>query len=349
MSNSPRSALLELTSARVKEWLREPEALFWSLGFPILLAVGLGIAFRNRPPEAAHIAVSSATPRAADVTRALRADSGLVVEQLPQDSALLALYTGRLALVVQPGADGGVTYIFDDTRPDSRTARFLANDALQRGAGRRDPVPTNQRIVRERGARYIDFVVPGLLGMNIMGGAVWGVGFTIVDQRRKNLLKRLIATPMSRTAYLASYLLSRIGLLIVETVLLLGITVALFGVPMRGSLLVTCAIIVLAAFSFGGLGLLIASRARTIEGVSGLMNASMLPMWVLSGVFFSSENFPKVVQPFIQALPLTAANNALRANMLRGTGFGALTGEMGILAAWMIVCFALALRLFRWR
>ena len=343
------SSLVELTTVRIKEWIREPEALFWSLGFPILLAVGLGIAFRNRPPEAAHIAVATTSARAPQIAAALSRDKNLVVEQLPADSARLALNTGRLALVVEPAGDTGVTYVFDDTRPDSRTAHFLANDALQRAAGRRDPVPDTTRIVRERGARYIDFVVPGLLGMNIMGGAVWGVGFTIVDQRRKNLLKRLLATPMARSEYLGAYLISRIGLLIVESVLLLGITVALFGVPMRGSLLVTCGVIILSAFSFGGLGLLIASRARTIEGVSGLMNASMLPMWVLSGVFFSSANFPTVVQPVIQALPLTAANNALRANMLQGAGMGVIAPEMAILAAWMVVCFALAMRLFRWR
>ena len=170
-----------------------------------------------------------------------------------------------------------------------------------------------------------------------------------VDQRRRNLLKRLVATPMSRGEYLASYLISRLVLLAIEGVVLLGASLLLFGVPLRGGLFPVAVIVVVAAMAFGGLGLLIAARPSTIEGVSGLMNLTMLPMWVLSGVFFSSENFPRVVQPFIKALPLTATNDALRASMLRGVPLHALWPEFAILLAWMVICFTVALRIFRWR
>ena len=203
--------------------------------------------------------------------------------------------------------------------------------------------------MREAGSRYIDFVVPGLLGMTIMGGGIWGLGFSIVDQRRKNLLKRLVATPMSRAEYLMSYLVSRLVLLTIEAGVLLLFATLFFGVPMRGSVLSVAAITIVSAFAFGGLGLLIASRSKTIEGVSGLMNLTMLPMWVLSGVFFSSENFPRTVQPIIKALPLTATNDALRASMLRGVALPGLWPQLAILVAWMIVCFVVALRIFRWR
>src|SRR6185312_12874687 len=208
-------------------------------------------------------------------------------------------------------------------------------DAVQRGAGRADVLGASDQHIRERGSRYIDFVVPGLLGMTIMGGGIWGLGYSIVDQRRKNLLKRLVATPMSRAEYLASYVISRLVMLTIEAGVLLGFAVLFFGVPMRGSLFSMAGIIVLSALAFGGLGLLIASRSKTIEGVSGL--------------FFSSENFPHAVQPFIKALPLTAANDALRANMLRGIELPNLLPELGILAAWTVLCFAIALRVFRWR
>ena len=254
-----------------------------------------------------------------------------------------------VALVVAPSGDGGVEYQYDDTRPDARTARLMVNDAVQRGAGRGDLLPTAEQHVRERGSRYIDFVVPGLLGMTIMGGGIWGLGYSIVDQRRKNLLKRLVATPMSRAEYLASYVISRLIMLTVEVVVLLGASVALFDVPLRGSFAAIAAIIVVSALAFGGLGLLIASRSKTIEGVSGLMNLSMLPMWVLSGVFFSSENFPQTVQPLIKALPLTAANDALRASMLRGVALAGLWPQLAVLATWMVLCFAVALKIFRWR
>lgn len=342
-------SLWQLTSVRFKEFLREPEALFWSLGFPILLAVGLGIAFRNKPADVVHVAVVQDESFAARVTTALRGSRGLVAEPLSPDSAAYALATGRVALVVVPRGPTAVEYRFDDTRPDARAARLLVDDALQRGEGRKDVVEGRDRYVREAGSRYIDFVVPGLLGMNIMGGGIWGLGYSIVDQRRKNLLKRLVATPMSRAQYLASYLLSRIVLLAIEVGVLLGFAIVFFGVPMRGSWLTAGLIILLSALTFGGLGLLIASRSKTIEGVSGLMNLSMLPMWVLSGVFFSSDNFPRSIQPLIKALPLTATNDALRANMLRGAGPAAMTPELTVLALWMIGCFALALRIFRWR
>jgi len=341
--------LVQLVLVRFREYVREPEALFWSFGFPILLAIGLGIAFRSKPPDVAHVAVVTGDARSDAFTEALKHDHGLAVEALPRDSARTALRTGRVAVVITPGANGGVEYEYDDTRPDARTAKLLANDALQRGQGRQDVLGASDRFVREAGSRYIDFVVPGLLGMTIMGGGIWGLGFSIVDQRRKRLLKRLVATPMSRAEYLASYVISRFVLLFVEAGVLLGASALLFGVPMRGSLIAIALIVVVSALSFGGIGLLIASRSKTIEGVSGLMNLTMLPMWVLSGVFFSSENFPARIQPLIKALPLTATNDALRAAMLRGVDLRGLWPQLAVLTAWMVVSFAIALKIFRWR
>jgi ABC-type multidrug transport system permease subunit len=342
-------SLIELSSVRFKEFIREPEALFWTFAFPILLAIGLGIAFRNRPAEVVHIAVIGPSPAADKVVAAARADSGLAVEQLSADSARIALRTGRVALIVVPQSDGTVQYQFDETRPDARNARLLVDNAIQRGYGRGDVVGVSETHVRERGSRYIDFVIPGLLGMNIMGSSIWGLGFTIVDARRKKLLKRLVATPMSRAEYLIAYLISRIALLVGEVVILLGFAAVFFSVPVRGSIFQMALIILVSTFAFGGLGLLIASRARTIEGASGLMNVTMMPMWVLSGVFFSSENFPKAVQPLIQALPLTATNNALRASMLRGEGWSVVGPEILLLAGWAVLTLWLALKWFRWR
>jgi ABC-2 type transport system permease protein len=346
---SEDNSLWQLVTVRFKEYSRQPEALFWSFGFPILLAIGLGIAFRSRPADVVRIAVANVGPRSAPLADAIRRDSGLKVDLMAPDSAAAALGTGRVAVVAAPDGADGVKYQFDDTRPDARIARLMVNDAVQRGAGRCDVLPVSDTRVREKGSRYIDFVIPGLIGMTIMGGGLWGLGFSIVDQRRKKLLKRLISTPMSRAEYLLSYLISRLVLLTIEVGALLAFSIGFFGVPMRGSLVSAAAIIVLSALAFSGLGLLLAARSETIEGVSGLMNLAMLPMWVLSGVFFSSENFPSVVQPFIKALPLTAANDALRANMLRGVGLGRMIPELSVLAAWTVICFAVSLKIFRWR
>ena len=342
-------ALVQLTLVRYREFLREPEAVFWVFVFPILLATGLGIAFRDRPQETVQVGVLAGTPRTAEVAAALAREPALRAVVVDDSAARRRLGTGDLALLVAPDDGGGVTYRFDETRPESRTARLLADGALQRAAGRTDPVPARDSTVHERGARYIDFVIPGLLGMNLMGSGIWGIGFAIVDARKKKLLKRLIATPMSRAEYLLSFILSRLTMLILEVATLVGFGVFVFGVPMRGSVVQLLAICLLAAFAFSAIGLLVASRVRTIEGASGLMNLVMLPMWVFSGVFFAWTRYPAPVQPFIRALPLTAANDALRATMLQGAGWGAVAPQMAILLAWMALCFFGALALFRWK
>ena len=336
--------LVQLTLVRFREFLREPEALFWVFVFPILLAAGLGIAFRNRPADV--LPVAAVTPGLAG---ALQRDKLLGVRQLSAPAAEEALRTGKVSLLAEPGPGGTVSYRYDDTNPEGRAARMLADAAIQRAAGRIDPVASSDRLVREPGSRYIDFLIPGLLGMNLMGSAIWGMGFAIVDARRKKLIKRLIATPMPRQYYLLSFLLSRLALLGIEVAAVAGFGHFVFGVPVRGSVAGLAALCVLGSLSFSALGLLIASRAKTIEAASGLMNAVMMPMWIVSGVFFSSERFPAALQPVIQALPLTAAIGALRANMLQGAGLAQLAPQMGVLGAWLIVCFALALKLFRWR
>ena len=339
--------LVQLTRVRYREFFREPEAVFWVFVFPVLLAAGLGIAFRNRAPD--RTAIGVVAPGDTSLIAALRQAEELDVSPLTYAAARQALRTGDVALVISQGSAGAVEYRYDDTRPESRTARLLVDDALQRARGRRDPVPVRDRLVSERGARYIDFLVPGLLGMNLMGSGIWGLGFAIVDARKKRLLKRLIATPMSRFQYLASFALSRLTLLFIEVGLLLGFAILAFGVPVRGSLPLLVLICLLSSLSFASLGLLIASRAQTMEGASGLMNLAMLPMWIFSGVFFSASRFPEAIQPFIQALPLTAVIDALRANILRGAGWQMVAPELGIILLWMAGSFLLALKLFRWR
>jgi ABC-type multidrug transport system permease subunit len=341
MNNHP---LAQLTLVRFREFLREPEALFWVFGFPIILAAGLGIAFRNRPAEVLEI--GAVTPQ---LTASLRAEKLLDVRELPVSDAGTALRTGKVVLVAEPGANGTVVYRYDDTNPEGRSARMLADRALQRAAGRQDPIATNDALMREPGSRYIDFLVPGLLGMNLMGSAVWGMAFGIVDARRKKLIKRLMATPMPREYYLLSFALSRLVLLVAEVGAVLGFAVLVFHVPMHGSLIALGLFCVLSSMSFCALGLLIASRVQTIEAASGMTNAVMMPMWICSGVFFSAQRFPNVMQPLIKALPLTAVIDALRANMLQGATLAQIAPQAGVLSAWLVVCFFVALKLFRWR
>lgn len=340
----PDHPLAQLTLVRFREFLREPEALFWVFVFPILLAAGLGVAFRNRPPEVLQIATV-----APSIAGSLRREKLLDVQQLSPLAAADALRTGKVVLLAEPGPNGSVVYRYDDTNPEGRAARMLADRAIQRAAGRADPISTSDQYMREPGSRYIDFLIPGLLGMNLMGSAIWGLGFAIVDARRKKLMKRLMATPMPRAYYLLSFLLSRLLLLVIEVGIVVGFGALVFQVPVRGSLFVLVILCVLGSLSFSALGLLIASRVQTIEAASGLMNFVMMPMWIVSGVFFSAQRFPDFLLPAIKALPLTAVIDALRANMLQGAGFAQIAPELGVMTAWLVVCFALALKLFRWR
>ena len=341
-----RGPLYELTRARIWELIREPEAVFWVFVFPIVLAGILGVAFRSRPPEALPVAVVAGS-HAATRMAALSAGSDVAPRLLSEDEARLALTRGQVVLVVSNGETP--SYAYDPTQPESRAAHLAVDAALQRAAGRTDAFTAGRAEVTEAGSRYVDFLVPGLLGMNLMGTGMWGIGFSLVVARNGNLLKRLVAAPVRRSHVLAAQLTSRLIFLVPEAGALLLFAYFALGVPMRGSLLLLGGVSLLGALAFSGLGLLTAARPRTIEGVSGIMNLVMVPMWIFSGIFFSTERFPVAMQPFVQALPLTALNNALRRVMLEGSGLVPLLPELALLAAWGIVSFVVALKIFRWQ
>ena len=347
--------LIELTLARVRESVRQPEAIFWSFVFPALLAIALGIAFRNAGPEKNRVAVISSVANATETAAALSRSADLEAVVMTPDEAALALRTGKVALIVQsgiPAAGASISafdYRFDPTRPESRLARLAVDDALQRAAGRSDVAAVRETPVTETGARYIDFLIPGLLGLNLLSSGMWSVGFSIVHTRSQRLLKRLAATPMRRWQYLMSFILSRLIFLALEIIAILGFAWLLFGVTMHGSLLSFILIAIIGSMVFCGMGLLIAARTKTIEGASGWMNVVMMPMWLLSGSFFSAARFPDFAQPFIRLLPLTALNDALRAVMNEGASLAANTGRIAVMLAWGLVSFIIALRIFRWQ
>jgi ABC-type multidrug transport system permease subunit len=360
-SSKARHPLVELTLARVREFLREPEVVFWVFVFPILLVFALGIAFRNTGPEKIRVAVETAETNTATSTglaEALRRSSDTEVLQLSPAEATQALRSGKVALVVKPSGAAAApglslpasfSYRYDPTRPESRQARLVVDDALQRAAGRTDLVHGNDETFSEPGARYIDFLIPGLLGMNLMGSGLWGVGFAVVNARTKKLLKRFAATPMRRSHYLLSFVLSRLFFLVLEVAVVIAFARIAFGFRVRGSFLEMAFLLFLGALTFAGVGLLVAARPRTIEGVSGLMNVVMMPMWLLSGTFFSSARFPAFVQPFIKALPLTALNDSLRTVMNDGASISNSWIAVIVLLIWCGLSFILALKFFRWQ
>jgi ABC-2 type transport system permease protein len=345
--------LPQIVLARLRAFYREPGAVFWVYGFPLLMVVALGIAFRASPVEKVTVDVQAA-PGAQAVRDALlqRSDEkGLTfgVQINDEETSRRRLRTGKTDLVVLVASDGSYQYRLDRSRAESRLARTAVHEALQTAAGRKDAVATRpDQEMLEPGSRYIDFLVPGLLGMSLMGGGLWGVGFAIVDMRIRKLLKRFVATPMRRSDFLLGIMISRLVFMIPEVLVLMVFARLFFGVVINGSVTAMFALILVGAFTFAGLGLLVASRAKTLETASGLMNVTMLPMWLLSGIFFSPDRFPQIVQPAIRLLPLTPLIEGLRAVMLEGASLGSQAVNIAILIAWGAVTFVLGIKWFRW-
>lgn len=338
--------LWQLTLMRWRIFGREPAAIFWTYAFPLLLALVLGIAFRNRPPEPVDVAVQS-DPGAETCLDALARNPSVHVRWLNAKEAHAALIAGKVSVVVIAG--NSRTYEYDPTRPESRIARAVVDDLLQRAEGRVDPTAVKDQLVTEPGSRYIDFLVPGLLGFSLMSSGLWGVGFVIVDMRVRKLIKRMTATPMSRAHFLLSFVLVRALFLLGELPLLLAFAYWVFNVPVRGSLPLIAGLSILGSLVFAGMGLLVGCRAQNTQTVAGLVNLVSLPMAICSGVFFSAARFPDAVQPIIKALPLTAVIESVRSVMLDGAGITRVAVQILILSIWGTVSFVLALRLFRWK
>lgn len=338
--------LTELTLARIKEFARDPGAIFWTFGFPVVLAVALGLAFRSSPTPELRVALACAFDCKA-LTAELERSRDLTVTRVSHEGGLAALRRAKIDLLIEASDARSLTYRFDPTRPEGKSARMAVELAV-------DPNPAPLHYARDiedvqPGTRYIDFLLPGLLGVNLLGSSVWGITFSLVEARRKKLLKQLSATPMRKRDYLASIMLSRLLFLGFEVGAILGFGALVFQVPVRGSLASVFTLCLLGSLAFTGLALWVASRARSIEAASGWSNVVILPMWLLSGVFFSYERFPEWLWPYLRALPLTALNAGLRAVINEGQTLYALGHEALVLAVWTVVTFAIALRTFKWQ
>jgi ABC-2 type transport system permease protein len=350
MNNAARGGahhpLVELTLARLREFVREPEALFWSFFFPIVMSVAMAIAFPSRGSQPARIGVPPGAPSEM-LRKTLSSSPGVIVRDVPAEEELRQLREGDVHVIVRPGDPP--TYRFDPDREESRIARLVVDDVLKRAAGRSDPWEAHEDAVAIPGSRYVDWLIPGIVALGIMNNSMWSIGFMTVQMRLRKLLKRLAASPMRKWEFLLAQVLARLLFLAPEVAVPLIFGAIAFAMPVRGPIIAIAIVALLGALAFGSIGLLVGSRVRTLEAISGLMNLIMVPMWVLSGVFFSSSNFPEVVQPFIRVLPLTALVDALRGVVLEGASLGGIRLELMALVVWAIVPFSIGLRIFKWR
>jgi ABC-type multidrug transport system permease subunit len=346
-SASRPNPIVQLTLMRLREIGREPGVLFWTFGFPVALSLALGIAFRVRGPD--PVVVGALPGVSAEVHRSLE-ETKVEVKDLDAAAAARELRAGRVSLLLLPPAGQGRTlgYRFDPARAEARTARATVNSVLQRAAGQLEPQPVRDEEVHEPGSRYIDFLIPGLIAMNLMSGSLWGVAWVIVYMRTRKLLKRLLAAPMKRRHLMYSLGLARLLLIPLELLVILVFSRIFFSVEVTGSYLALLAVAFGGSASFAAIAVAVACRAQNTETVSGLMNLVMMPMFITSGVFFASSNFPDALQPVIHALPLTAMCDGLRAVMVDGAGLIGVLPSLVTLALWGVPAFVLGLRYFRW-
>ncbi len=339
------SELRELIRCRFLLFFRDKEAVFWVFVFPLILCSILGFTFSTVKVEPSRVGVPDG-PQGDALAAVLEGSE--VVEVIRYDdlhSARRQVARGTFDALVQPGEPPEIRY--DPARTEGALARHRVREAWFAARGDR-PEGIAEVRAAERGSRYLDFLFPGLLGMNLMGTSMWSIGLGVADHRQKKLLKRMLVTPMRRSSFLLSYMIWRLLFMVLEVLFLTSFGVFMLGVPLDGSLPAFALLVLLGSISFSGLALLVASRTRTIEGVTGLINFAMIPMWLFSGVFFSYERFPEQIQPVIKLIPLAAMNDGLRAVMLDGSGIAGVLPELGIVSAWGVVCFLLALKIFRW-
>jgi len=326
------------------EFWRAPEAVFWTYGFPLLMTLVLGFAFQPSDPPPIQVAVVAGSD-ADSLARILRDNSRLEVEVLELAVADSALARGRVGLVVR-GPLAAPALRADPVRPEAELARLHVERALRDGDG----AWNGPRFEAESrpGSRYVDFLIPGLIGMNLLGAGMWGIGFNLVQYRTQHLLRRLFVTPLGRGEFLAGFLLSRLVLVIPESAVIALFGIVLWDVPFRGSIPTACVFVLCSSLAFSGLGILMASRAKTIEGVAGLINACLLPMWLLGGVFFSNDRMEGILGFAANALPLTWCSDGLRDLMLEPSGLEDVAAPILWLALFATGCYLMALRLFRW-
>jgi ABC-type multidrug transport system permease subunit len=348
VSDPTPNPLTELIKSRIREFMREPGYVFWVFGFPLLMAIGLGLAFRSKAPEPPRIAFTEAVPP--QVQQALSRSVRVHAERLERSAAERALARTKVDLLVdQPDPARPLVFKFDTAQEKSLLARAITEDVLERASGRADLVRVDERPVSEKGSRYVDFLMPGLIGLNLMGSSMWGIGFNLVLARKRKLLRRYAVTPMRRSHFLLSYFFSRSTFLVMELLVLIGFGRLVFGTVIQGSVLGLLVASALGAAAFAAIGLLIGARLSSTEVAGGWMNFVQLPMWLLSGTFFSYERFPHWLQLPIRLLPLTAVNDALRHIYNEAATLSAVGFELGVLAAWSLLGFAVAIRVFRWQ
>jgi len=370
--------LVQLILANLRELIREPGVLFWGIIFPILMSLGLGVAFTKkkeimttvavvgeqhltlRPDSTSQLGTFLVTNKAVaepgndgSMQRKLTVhddklgNTTFVFRTMSWAEAMVMLKRGNLNLVVDE-KNGLVQYHFDPMNPDAQLSYLKLSKILNKPAGEMVNSGYDIQPLSVGGTRYIDFLIPGLIAMGVMMSCMWGVSYAIIERRSKKLLRRMVATPMKRSNFLAALMTVRILMNFVEAGLLWLVAWLVFDINLQGSINALLALFLAGNFAFAGIAILLSARTAKTEIGNGLINAVSMPMMVLSGIFFSYHNFPEWSLPVIQNFPLTMMADGIRAVFIEGAGWTEVASPVLILSFIGALFFGIGMKMFRW-
>jgi ABC-2 type transport system permease protein len=368
--------LKQLFLAHVKELIREPGVLFWGIVFPILMSLGLGIAFMQKAETNRYIAIitdnSSPPDSASQLEHFLQNHTKIIhspikkaveyqytikddklgnstfhFQRMLWNEAMILLKRGNLNLILD-NRNGRIHYHFDPLNPDAQLSYLKLSKLFESGNYINTEDHQSIQPLTIKGTRYIDFLIPGLMAMGAMMACMWGISYGIIDNRAKKLLRRMVATPMKKSHYLIALIMVRIGMNFVESGLLLLFAWIVFGIVIQGSISALLVMFISGNIAFAGLAILVSSHTSKTEIGNGLINLVVMPMMVLSGVFFSYHNFPEWSVPIIKYLPLTMIADGIRSIFIEGAGYAEVSLPSMILATTGILFFLAGLKIFKW-
>jgi ABC-2 type transport system permease protein len=363
------NTLWQLILINYKEFVREPGILFWALAFPVLMAWVLGIAFSKKAEFIQNVAYVKSSLHTNNELTAFLESSEIVFPKInpgpeyrksfetkmgrisfrlipvTMDSAVLMLKRGQASIILQDKKDS-LYYLFDPQSADARFNYIMLSSAINHERIIQDT--TSVQILSQKGTRYIDFLIPGLLALGIMNDFLWGIGYGLIEIRTKKLLRRMVAAPMKKSLFVFSHFFARITLAIFEAVVLLLFSWVYFRIQIQGSFTAFIMLLLAGSFCFAGISILVASRTSSSRIGNSLINLISMPMMILSGIFFSYHNFPDFIIPVIQKLPLTMLADSLRGIMIEGTGLVENMPQFLFLSGLGTICFLVGIRIYKW-
>ncbi len=366
-----QSSLLQLIIIQFKTFAREPEVIFWSLLFPILMAWGLGMAFNKEnesvitimqvkndqypdpsfrkfmetATEIKNINSPDGKAKERDVTIQGLGTTHYKVIDGTWEQAYVLLKRGVVNLVLEERTEG-LQFHFDPKSGEAKASYLQFSSILK---GKQDDLAQAMiKPLSQKGTRYIDFLIPGLIAMGLMMSTMWGISYSLIEKRSKKLLRRLVATPMSKSSFMVSQFVARFVLCAIEALVLYLFAKYFFDMTIEGNIPALITLFCAGFFAFCGIALLLASRTSNTFVGNGIINVVVMPMMLLSGIYFSYHNFPDAVIPYIQALPLTMIADGIRGVFLEGAGWAELVKPILILSTIGMVTFVSGLKVFKW-